>query len=197
MIRLQIELGSDFRQAVNEASQQGARLRRGASAGLLAAVQTGAAVVVRDYLSGQSLRARSGALRRKVDGWLDGDLEGAVGVREPSGVGAYSWLLTDEEKTIRPVKGKFLAIPIGENLTGAGVARFSSPRQVPDGFFVSTNGRLLFGRRNGKKGRFRALFTLVTSVTVQGSGALADGVTDAVDDMTAAVQAGIDKELRD
>jgi len=67
---------------------------------------------------------------------MAGFLEGIVGVRPNSAVEKYKWLLSDESKTITPKRGKFLAIPIAENLTGAGVARFSSPRQVPDGFLL-------------------------------------------------------------
>jgi len=104
--------------------------------------------------------------------------------------------LSDEEKTITPKKGKFLTIPIGENLTGAGVARFSSPRQVPDGFFVKTKGRLLFGVKRGKKGKFRPLFVLVKSVFVQGTGALYDGVQDSLDDITESMQAEIDRKVK-
>ena len=42
----------------------------------------------------------------------------------------------------------FLAIPIGDNVGARGQAKISSPRLVPDGFFIrSKNGNLLFVRR--------------------------------------------------
>jgi len=101
--------------------------------------------------------------------------------------------LGDEQKTIVPKRSKFLAIPIGEGLTPAGVARYSSPRQVSGGFFVNTGGKLLFGYKQGKRGKFRALFVLVKSVLVQGSGALYDGVDESLDNITDSMQTEIDK----
>lgn len=41
---------------------------------------------------------------------------------------------------VRPVRGRFLAIPKGPALTGAGVARYASPRDVPNLRFVSIRG---------------------------------------------------------
>ena len=118
-----------------------------------------------------------------------------VGIQENAAVSKYAWLLTDEQKTITPKKSKFLAIPIGEGLTGSGVARYDSPRDVPNGFFVRTGGQLLFGYKNGKKGKFRALFVLVKSVLVQGSGALYDGVNECVDKITENIQTKIDERI--
>jgi len=78
--------------------------------------------------------------------------------------------------------------------SGTGVARFTSPRQVEDGFFLkSKRGQLLFGRKNGKRGKFRPLFVLVTSVFVQGSGALYDGVMASLDDIADAIETEIGK----
>jgi len=165
------------------------------SAGLGKAVKFAAGNVIENYLSGQALKRRTGQLAREVDGWMAAELEGVVGVPETSTVSTYKWLLGEEEKTIVPRNAKFLTIPIGENLTGAGVPRFTSPRQVPDGFFVSTKGRLLFGTKRGKRGKFRPLFTLVKSVFVQGTGALADGVLESQDQMTDIIQEEIDKVL--
>jgi len=190
---IQLEMGPGYRQAVEELGLMGRAVTAACSQGLKQGVKIAAGKVISEYLSGQSLKRRSGNLARAIDGWLEGELEGVVGVKDDAGVAAYKWLLTDEQKTITPKKGKFLTIPIGENLTGSGVARFSSPRQVPDGFFVQTKGRLLFGYKKGKKGKFRALFVLVKSVFVQGSGALYDGVMDSEDDITNKIQAEIDK----
>ena len=122
---------------------------------------------------------------------MESKFDGVVGVRESSGVDQYKWLLGDEQKTITPKRGKFLAIPIGEALTPSGVvkAKFASPRLVKDGFFIkSRTGRLLFGYKVGKRGKFRPLFVLVKSVLVQGSGALYDGVMDKVDDIGRAME---------
>ncbi|KKK60377.1 hypothetical protein LCGC14_3024980, partial [marine sediment metagenome] len=121
------------------------------NSGLEKGVKFAAAHVVENYITGQSLKRRSGNLARAVDGWLDAPGDGVVGVRPGSAVDDYAWLLGDERKTITPKKGKYLTIPIGENLTGSGVARYSSPRQVPDGFFIrSKKGKLLFCYRKGR-----------------------------------------------
>lgn len=165
------------------------------SEGLKKGVKIAAGKVVSDYLSGQALKRRTGRLAAEVDGWMEDDLDGVVGVRSSSMVSKYAWLLGDEQKTIVPKRAKFLAIPIGEGVTPAGVPRFTSPRQVPDGFFVKTKGRLLFGYKRGKRGKFRPLFVLVKSVFVQGSGALYDGVTDSLDDITGEMETEIEKKI--
>jgi len=192
---IQLELGPDFRRTVNELSAMGKSIHRAVSDGLAKGVKIASGSVATNYLSGQALKRRTGQLAKSVDGWLDSDFDGVVGVRDDAAVAKYKWLLTDEQRTIVPKNSKFLAIPIGENLTGAGVAKYSSPRQVEDGFFVRTGGKLLFGRRNGKRGKFRALFVLVKSVFVQGSGALYDGVMDSLDDITNQMQQEIDKAI--
>lgn len=192
---IQLEMGPGFQQVVSELSSMGRVIIEACSQGLEKGTKIAAGNVVSDYLSGQSLKRRTGQLAREVDGWMDGELEGVVGVKQNSTVDKYAWLLGDEEKTIVPKRAQFLAIPIGEGLTPAGVPRFSSPRQVPDGFFVKTGGRLLFGRKRGKRGKFRPLFTLVKSVFVQGSGALYDGVMDSLDDVTDSLQTEIDKKV--
>jgi hypothetical protein len=42
--------------------------------------------------------------------------------------------------TVRPKKGKFLAIPVGPALTGAGVAKFASARDAPGLVLVQSRG---------------------------------------------------------
>lgn len=192
---LHLEMGPNFKQVIAELGSTGQAVIDACSEGLKKGVKFAAGKVASDYLSGQSLKRRTGQLARAVDGWMISDSEAVVGVRPNSAVEKYKWLLGDEQKTITPKRAKFLTIPIGENLTGAGVARFSSPRQVPDGFFVKTKGRLLFGYKRGKRGKFRALFVLVKSVFVQGSGALYDGVTDSLDDITKQMETEIGKKI--
>jgi len=191
---IQLEMGPNFQRVVSGLSSMGQAIFEACSEGLAKGVKLAAGKVASDYLSGQALKRRTGRLARSVDGWMEGPLDGVVGVSEDSGVEDYKWLLGDEQKTITPKKAKFLAIPIGEGLTASGVPRFASPRQVPDGFFVSTKGRLLFGTKRGKRGKFRPLFTLVKSVLVQGSGALYDGVMDSLDDIGDAMETEIDKK---
>jgi hypothetical protein len=192
---IQLELGPEFKKTIAELGGLGDAVALAASTGLGKAVKFSATHVISKYLTGQALRTRSGMLKKAVDGWMVSDFEGVVGVQPNSAVDKYKWLLGEESKTIVPTKGKFLAIPIGENLTGAGVAKFTSPRQVPNGFFIRVGGRLLFGYKNGKKGKFRAMFTLVKSVFVQGSGALADGVLESTDNMSGIIKDEVEKVL--
>ncbi|HIJ66811.1 MAG TPA: hypothetical protein HPP51_00810 [Planctomycetes bacterium] len=193
---IQIEMGKDFENTLAELSSMGKDLSDAASKGLEKGVEHAATIVKRDYLSGQSLERRTSQLARSVDGWLADKFDGIVGVRRASAVAKYAWLLGDEVKKIVPRNAKFLAIPIGENRTPAGATRFSSPRLVPDGFFVKTkSGRLLFGYKKGTRGKFRPLFTLVKSVTVFGSGALADGLLDSLDDICRLIKTEINKKI--
>jgi len=193
---ISLETTPEFHQRVKELSRAGKDILAALTRGLKDGVEDAAANVQENYLTGQSLKSRTGTLRRSVTGWLQDESTGAVGVAENAGASKYAWLLTDEQKTIRPKSGKFLTIPIGENLTGSGVPRWTSPRQRPDGFFVKSKaGKLLYGYKNGKKGKFRPLFVLVTQVTVKGSGALYDGVFDSLDDITGSMQKEIDEVL--
>jgi len=194
-MKIEISMAPDYPATVASLSAMGRDVAAACSAGLGKGVKRAAVRVITDYLSGQSLKPRSHFLARAVDGWLSHPFEGVVGVRPASAVEKYKWLLGDEVKTIVPVKAKFLTIPIGENLTAAGVPRYTSPRQVAGGFFVATKGRLLFGYKRGKRGKFRPLFVLVKSVIVQGSEALYDGVYDSLDDITAEMQSAVDKEI--
>ncbi len=190
---LQLEMGPEFNSVVARLGSMGTAVKKACSVGLGRGVKLAAAAVSRDYLSGQSLKRRSGNLARAIDGWLESDTDAVVGVRPNAAVSKYAWLLGDETRTITPKKAKFLTIPIGENVTGSGVARYSSPRQVTDGFFVRTKGKLLFGYKKGKRGKFRPLFVLVKSVTITGSGALYDGVFDSLDDITGEMEKEIVK----
>ncbi len=192
-----IEKGSGFDAVVADLGAMGQRVLDGASEGLAVGVEETAAHIQANYLTGQALKRRSSMLANAVDGWMEGPLDGVVGVREGSGVDKYKWLLGDEQKTITPKRGKFLAIPIGEALTPAGVvkAKFASPRLVDDGFFIRSKGKLLFGYKVGKRGKFRPLFIMVKSVLVQGSGALYDGVMDMVPNIGAAMEDAIGEAL--
>jgi len=192
---IRLEMGPGFAGVVRGLGTMSGAVIKAAGVGLGKGAIDAAQKLKRDYLTGQALKNRSGDLRRAVDGWREGPLEAVVGVRPASAVDKYKWLLGDEEKTIVPRQSKFLAIPIGEGLTGSGVARYSSPRDVEGGFFVKTNGRLLFGYKRGKTARakFRPLFVLVKSVLVQGTGALWDAVDDSLDDITSEMQTEIDK----
>jgi hypothetical protein len=116
------------------------------------------------------IQTRSGMLARSIHSYMDetNKLMGYVGPGGTNNVSRYSWLLGNQTKTIKPVKGKFLAIPIADNLTRAGVARYKSPLQIPDGFFFrSKTGGLFFGQENNK-GKMKVFFVLKRSVKIEG-----------------------------
>ena len=120
------------------------------------------------------INTRTGTLARSITSWPDLlRFKGYVGVKEGSHADKYAWLLTDKQMTITPKSGKFLVIPTEDNKTNAGVARYTSPRQVPDGFFFKgKSGGLFFGIAEGDE--VKTLFTLVPSVFIQGTGLLPD-----------------------
>jgi len=179
-----MQMGKGYNETIARLGSMGEAIRAACSKGLEKGVKVASSNVITEHLSGQYLKRRTGHLAEAVDGWMAGELDGVVGVKEESAVDAYKWILGTEQKTITPKKGKFLAIPIGENLTGSGVARYSSPRQLPDGFFFTgRSGGLFFGIKRGKKGKVRPYFALKKSVTIVGSGALLAGVQESVDDI--------------
>jgi len=84
--------------------------------------------------------------------------------------------------TVRPVKGKFLAIPVGPALTGAGVARYASARDVPGLSFIPTaGGGAVLGKSKGrgKNARMETWFILRRQVTIQGRYFVRDGTRPA------------------
>lgn len=196
-MQLLFELSPDFQKTVSDLSETGQRVRAAASEGLQEGVFAAADHVSEEFLSGQYLKVRTGSLRNAVQGWMASDLDGVVGVVEGTAVEKYMYQLGDETKVIRPKKAKYLAIPIGENLSASGVAKFDSPRDVPGGFFFKSKGHLLFGYRLGKttRARVRPLFVLKKEVTVIGTGALYDGVEESLPAITDAINRKLDVKL--
>jgi len=208
---ISLELGPEFQQTLASLSSMGDRVALATSKGLGLAVEFGASNVQNKYLSGQSLKMRSGNLVKAVTGWKESAFDAVIGVNPgtpQSGlVKNYMWQLGDETKTITAKKpGGMLAIPIGKDyggyaLSGAGLLKDkysgsgSLRDRLPDAFVIESKGRLLLGIQPTKRSKFRPLFVLVPSVTVHGSGALADGVLDAVDGMTNILESEITKEL--
>jgi hypothetical protein len=189
-MQIVIDMGPKYKETLRALSSMGDRIDSAVSEGLAAGVKLASARVAKEHMSGQDLASRTGNLRRAIDGWMEGNLDGVVGIREKSAVEKYKWILGSEQKTIRPTSGKFLAIPIADGLTPAGVARFKSPRDVPDGFFFKgKSGGLFFGKRRGKtdKSKLMVFFIFKKKVTITGSGALAAGVLESVDEMTEAI----------
>lgn len=100
---------------------------------------------LRGGTSSNSLGKRTGQLRnsfgsRALARGLDGTV--VVGFGPPATPwigGAERYAAVHEglvDMPITPKRGKFLAIPVAENLTGSGVARISSPRGLADPAFV-------------------------------------------------------------
>lgn len=115
------------------------------------AVKEGSIEALRRFrikVSGDVLKRRTGNYAKSttaappskdVAGW-----KAEVGVKKgPAGKYAE---LHETGGTIKPKRGKVLAIPIGPNLTAAGVARFNSPRdpRMFGGFWKRLGGALLF-----------------------------------------------------
>lgn len=198
---IELKLGHDFQQTVNSLSRMGGDVLQAASTELGKGVELAASNVQANYLSGQALKVRSGLLRDNIKGWLASPFDGVVGVREKAAVDKYAWLLTDEQKTIRPTGGRqCLTIPIGEALTMAGTPKYESAKDAEEELGVKLfrpRGTNVLGYKIGKKGKFRPLFALVKSVLVQGSGALYDGTNECVDKITENIQAKIDERIGD
>lgn len=149
----------------------------------------------------ERLKVRTGALRRSpasrieiLDRWPQLTVS-AGGARGGRGELRYA-ALQEFGGTVRPVKGRFLAIPVGPALTAAGVPRYASPRDVPGLAYVqSRKGQpLLVMAQNagkvGKSGRAggsakggtlagSVWYILRRSVTIRGKFFVRDGVADA------------------
>jgi hypothetical protein len=196
-----LELGPEFQRTVSDLSEAGKQVRAAASEGLAEGVTRAASHVSENFLTGQYLKRRTGRLAAAVQGWMAGDLAGVVGVAEGTAVEKYKYLLGDETVTIRPRRAKYLAIPIGEARTGAGVVKekyADGPGKIWDAenlFLVISKGQPLVGYKVGKRGRFRPLYVLKKEVTVHGTGALYDGVEESIPDITGAIQRHLDKKL--
>jgi hypothetical protein len=110
------------------------------TAGLSAQAKAQAAVT-----GGNPLHTRSGRLRQSI-GYRVQDQTNAVLLHLYAGGGGrgeVKYAASHEYgATIRPVRGKFLAIPVGPALTGAGVARFS-PRDLQLRFIATRSGGIL------------------------------------------------------
>ena len=144
--------------------------------GMGVATKEVADAVATAIISGSSgMKSRSGTLADSIINYPEAmdNLTWYIGTGDNDDVEHYNYLLTDEERVIKP-KGTFLAIPSGDNKDGV---FFQSPRDVPGGFFVHPKGGgVFFGDDEG--GQFRLLFTMVKEVLVQGFGLLPDIVMD-------------------
>ena len=94
------------------------------------------------------LNVHSGRLRASIRGTVEqvsGDL--AIVLRAGTDGGAVPYARIQEEGgTIRPKKGKYLKIPVGPALTGAGVSRLPPGRSGDFRFVPTPRGGVLVGR---------------------------------------------------
>ena len=128
----------------------------------------------------QRMRRRTGDLLRSIVGRVEeqgSSLELVLGVRKDLG---YPWL-QEQGGTITPKRGRFLAIPTGPALTGAGVHRYSSPRDVPGLRYQSIRGGamgLLVRDVPGRRARSEIYYILVRRVTIKPKHYLRDAYTE-------------------
>ena len=127
------------------------------------------------YLSGARLRVRSGRLRGTASSSVTrafGSVALTVTVGRANDASLSYARIQEDGGTITPKRGRFLAIPVGPALTAAGVARYSSPRDVPGLRFQPIHGGAM-GRlvkdTGGKRGRSETWFLLVPSVKIKGT----------------------------
>lgn len=119
-------------------------------------------------------RVRSGRLRSSISGTARADGESVVVSVQAGGAGQRGPVpygrVQEEGPTIRPVNGRFLAIPVGPAKTAAGVARYASPRDVPNLRFQPIRGGAM-GRLvrdvGGRNARAETWFLLVRQVKIR------------------------------
>ncbi|MDX2197916.1 MAG: hypothetical protein SF069_02975 [Phycisphaerae bacterium] len=148
----------------------------------------------------KKIQSRTGSLLGSISSFdgaeSESDLELKVGVPVESPASRYAYLLEEGVKTITPVKGQYLTIPIGANMTPAGVPRYSSPRdpELEEGFFLRVGQALYYGLSNAK-GVFNPLFQLVRRSTVKGRNVLGPALERARPTMVEIVQERVDALL--
>lgn len=105
-------------------------------------------------LTGPSLNVRSGRLRGSVRSEVidDGSSGWAIALRAGGGAKDVRYAAIHEYGgTIRPINGKYLAIPLPIARTAAGVSRYKSPRDMGNKlrFAMSNNGNPLLVEAKG------------------------------------------------
>lgn len=101
---------------------------------------------------GDELHTRTGALKRSLAAKVTGEGTPDLKLKLASGGVPYA-RLQEYGGIVRPVRAKFLAIPLEANKTAAGVARYPSPREFiaahpKETFFLRSGGTLLLMWKN-------------------------------------------------
>lgn len=93
--------------------------------------------------------------------------------------------LQEEGGVVKPVKGKFLAIPQEPAMTGPGINKYPEVRRAPHLYFRKTEkGGVLVNRHTGE-----VWYVLVRKVTIPARHYLRDAITETVKDLPAAINA--------
>lgn len=155
------QYSATLRQAVTRAH---AEIRRGLLAAALDA-ETRARALARERM-----RVRTGQLVRSIRGEVTGPPE-APELRLSAGraVPLRYAAMQEYGGTVRPKRGRWLAIPTGAALTASGVPRYETARQVPGLRFVSIDGAraLLVRDVGGRRGRSEILYYLRRKVQIR------------------------------
>lgn len=171
----------------------GERLRRALRSGLAGALDL-AAGELQTAMSAAGIEQRSGRLSQSIRGAVNrGDaLSGLVGVPEDSPARVYAGLLT--AGGIRPTTKRALTIPAGENLTGAGRARYPNVAALVAEFGARVkrikNVIGVIGSERAKR-MFRLYFVLVGAV--RGRDVIEPTLRRVIPGMTAVLQTSVDK----
>lgn len=195
-MQIEVQLTDRGRDAVRRIRRRPAKLAAAVEAGMRRAVKVAAGVVVRESLSGQNVKRRTGALARSIDGRIDGSglaTTGYVGVT--SGPAAKYAKMLETGGTIT-MKGKRLAIPVGPALTPTGRQRFpGGPRSVPDLVLITPNGKPPMLAKVQPDGTIEVYFVLKTSVKIPATEWLSRGMQAAARPVTETLQRSIDAAL--
>lgn len=98
------------------------------------------------------LSSRSGDLANSLTSQVKGrgaDMRLSVTIGD-SKTGKYVWT-HEKGATIRPVKGKWLTVPMPDNLTAGGVVRYPSARDLLDRGMTYRKGRAIFLRKGHRR----------------------------------------------
>lgn len=136
------------------------------------------------------LHVRSGRLRRSIHTEVTATSDGAQMALRAGGDKEVVYARIHEVGgTIVPKNGKFLAIPLAPALTGAGVSRYPSPRDVPGLSFRGNPARGVLVDKAGTP-----WYALVKRVTIPARpylGPAIDAVTPKIIDRLGTIMAGL------